>query len=78
MPIATSRIRSRARVVLLQSGDPLTLEIWRQMVEVSLTEFDRIYAQARLAADPGGRGRRECLQRRNCQGLWTISRRPDC
>lgn len=36
---------SRARVVLLQSGDEETLTIWRQMVEVSLTEFDRIYAQ---------------------------------
>jgi arginyl-tRNA synthetase len=36
---------SRARVVLLQSGDAETLAIWRQMVEVSLVEFDRIYAQ---------------------------------
>ncbi|WP_433014332.1 arginine--tRNA ligase [Kribbella sp. CA-294648] len=36
---------SRARVVLLQSGDEETLAIWRQMVEVSLAEFDRIYAQ---------------------------------
>jgi arginyl-tRNA synthetase len=37
--------RSRTRVVLLQSGDEPTLAIWRQMVEVSLVEFDRIYAQ---------------------------------
>lgn len=36
---------SRARVVLLQAGDTETLAIWRQMVEVSLVEFDRIYAQ---------------------------------
>ncbi|MEV8376865.1 arginine--tRNA ligase [Kribbella sp. NPDC056861] len=36
---------SRARVVSLQSGDAETLAIWRQMVEVSLVEFDRIYAQ---------------------------------
>jgi arginyl-tRNA synthetase len=36
--------RSRRRVVLLQSGDPLTIGIWRQLVEVSLTEFDRVYA----------------------------------
>ncbi|GAA0935128.1 arginine--tRNA ligase [Kribbella koreensis] len=36
---------SRARVVLLQSGDSGTLAIWRQMVGVSLTEFDRIYQQ---------------------------------
>jgi arginyl-tRNA synthetase len=37
--------RARARVVALQSGDPETLAIWRQMVEVSLTEFDRLYAK---------------------------------
>jgi arginyl-tRNA synthetase len=36
--------RSRARVVLLQSGDPLTTGIWRQLVDFSLTEFDRVYA----------------------------------
>ncbi|QNE20310.1 arginine--tRNA ligase [Kribbella qitaiheensis] len=36
--------RSRARVVLLQSGDAATLAIWAQMVEVSLVEFDRLYA----------------------------------
>ncbi|TDU89309.1 arginyl-tRNA synthetase [Kribbella voronezhensis] len=36
--------RSRARVVLLQSGDAETLAIWAQMVEVSLVEFDRLYA----------------------------------
>ena len=36
--------QSRARVVLLQSGDPETLAIWEQMVEVSLVEFDRLYA----------------------------------
>jgi arginyl-tRNA synthetase len=36
--------QSRARVVLLQSGDAGTLAIWEQMVEVSLVEFDRLYA----------------------------------
>ncbi len=36
--------QSRARVVLLQSGDAETLAIWEQMVEVSLVEFDRLYA----------------------------------
>jgi arginyl-tRNA synthetase len=37
--------QARARVVALQSGDRETLAIWRQMVEVSLTEFDRLYAK---------------------------------
>ncbi|TDO50863.1 arginyl-tRNA synthetase [Kribbella sp. VKM Ac-2527] len=36
--------RSRLRVVLLQSGDSQTVEIWQQLVEYSLTEFDRVYA----------------------------------
>ncbi|TWD81096.1 arginyl-tRNA synthetase [Kribbella amoyensis] len=35
--------QARRRVVLLQSGDPVTVDIWRQLVEVSLTEFDRVY-----------------------------------
>jgi arginyl-tRNA synthetase len=37
--------RSRARVVLLQSGDPATRASWQTMVEVSLVEFDRLYAK---------------------------------
>ena len=36
--------RARARIVALQSGDATTLAIWRRMVEVSLDEFDRLYA----------------------------------
>ncbi|MGW1347313.1 arginine--tRNA ligase [Kribbella sp. NPDC002412] len=35
---------SRARVVLLQSGDPETRAIWRRMVDVSLDDFDQVYA----------------------------------
>ncbi|TCO47615.1 arginyl-tRNA synthetase [Kribbella antiqua] len=35
---------SRARVVLLQSGDPETLASWRRMVEVSLDDFEQVYA----------------------------------
>jgi arginyl-tRNA synthetase len=35
---------SRARVVLLQSGDPDTRTIWRRMVDVSLDDFDQVYA----------------------------------
>ncbi|WP_460660194.1 arginine--tRNA ligase [Kribbella swartbergensis] len=36
--------KSRARVVLLQSGDPATRAIWRRMVDVSLDDFERVYA----------------------------------
>lgn len=35
---------SRRRVVLLQSGDPGTRGIWQQLVDISLAEFDRVYA----------------------------------
>jgi arginyl-tRNA synthetase len=36
--------RSRARVVLLQSGEPETRAIWRRMVDVSLDDFEQVYA----------------------------------
>ncbi|MBX3258681.1 MAG: arginine--tRNA ligase [Labilithrix sp.] len=35
--------RSRRRVVLLQGGDPKTLELWRLLVELSTTYFEHIY-----------------------------------
>ncbi|MEU4288950.1 arginine--tRNA ligase [Kribbella sp. NPDC026596] len=35
---------SRARVVLLQSGDPETRAIWQRMVDVSLDDFEQVYA----------------------------------
>lgn len=35
---------SRRRVVLLQSGDPETRASWRRMVEVSLDDFEQVYA----------------------------------
>jgi arginyl-tRNA synthetase len=37
--------RARARIVALQSGDADTLAIWQRMVDVSLVEFDRLYAK---------------------------------
>jgi arginyl-tRNA synthetase len=37
--------RSRARVVLLQSGDPETNRLWRILVEQSLAYFDAMYAR---------------------------------
>jgi arginyl-tRNA synthetase len=35
--------RSRARVVLLQSGDPETVRLWRILVNESLTYFEEVY-----------------------------------
>ena len=35
---------ARRRVVLLQSGDPRTRAIWRRMVDVSLDDFEQVYA----------------------------------
>ncbi len=39
------RERSRARVVLLQSGDPETLRLWRILVAESVRYFDAVYAR---------------------------------
>jgi arginyl-tRNA synthetase len=41
----TFRERSRARVVLLQSGDPETLRLWRVLVAQSVRYFDAVYAK---------------------------------
>ncbi|HEY7948702.1 MAG TPA: arginine--tRNA ligase, partial [Acidimicrobiales bacterium] len=41
----TFRDRSRARVVLLQSGDPETLRLWRVLVAESVRYFDEVYAK---------------------------------
>jgi arginyl-tRNA synthetase len=37
--------RARNRVVQLQSGDPETLRIWRQLIDVSLAGFNATYAR---------------------------------
>jgi arginyl-tRNA synthetase len=37
--------RSRRRVVLLQSGDPETLRLWRLLVDQSLAYFEEVYAK---------------------------------
>jgi arginyl-tRNA synthetase len=36
--------KARLRVVALQSGDPGTRAMWRHMVDVSLDDFDKVYA----------------------------------
>ncbi|MBF13792.1 MAG: arginine--tRNA ligase [Legionellales bacterium] len=40
--------RSRKRVVLLQSGDPETLELWQQLVDQSYSYFNTIYPKLDL------------------------------
>jgi arginyl-tRNA synthetase len=37
--------RSRQRVVLLQSGDPATLELWRTLVDASTLHFEKVFAR---------------------------------
>ena len=44
--------RSRARVVALQSGDPETRALWQRMVDVSLVEFERLYARLGTGLTP--------------------------
>jgi arginyl-tRNA synthetase len=39
------RDRSRRRVVLLQSGDPETMRLWRLLVDQSLAYFQEVYAK---------------------------------
>jgi arginyl-tRNA synthetase len=36
--------KARLRVVALQSGDPETRTMWQHMVDVSLNDFDKVYA----------------------------------
>ena len=42
---------ARKELVKLQSGDPENLAIWRQMIEISLAEFDRIYQRLGVRFD---------------------------
>ncbi len=44
--------RARARVVLLQSGDAETLEIWRRVVELSVHEIQSLYADMGVELTP--------------------------
>src|SRR5258706_5907848 len=40
--------RARDRVVLLQSGDPETLRLWKLLVELSMRHFNELYRKIRL------------------------------
>jgi arginyl-tRNA synthetase len=47
------RERSRRRVVLLQSGDPETLRLWRVLVDESIAYFGEVYAKLGVLLTPG-------------------------
>jgi arginyl-tRNA synthetase len=44
--------RARQRVVLLQAGDPPTLELWRQLVDLSNRYFSGVYERLGVALRP--------------------------
>lgn len=43
--------QARKELVLLQSGDPENLEIWKKMIELSRVEFDEIYKRLDVKFD---------------------------
>ncbi|MGQ0823469.1 MAG: arginine--tRNA ligase [Actinomycetota bacterium] len=43
--------RARQRVVLLQSGDPATLEIWRKLIDESKRHVEHVYARLGVLLD---------------------------
>ncbi len=45
--------RARTRVVALQSGDPETLDLWRRCVDISLRDFQALYARLGVLLEPG-------------------------
>ncbi len=45
--------RSRQRVVLLQSGDPGTTELWERLVQMSTEYFNTVYRQLGVLLDDG-------------------------
>jgi arginyl-tRNA synthetase len=45
--------RARQRVVLLQSGDEPTLELWRKLVEESTRHFEKVYELLGVQLTPG-------------------------
>ncbi len=44
--------RSRRRVVLLQSGDPETLRLWRVLVDQSVAYFEEVYTKLGVLLTP--------------------------
>ena len=54
---------ARRRVVALQAGDPATIALWQDLVDVSLAHINHLYAQLDVTLDRRGRHGRELLQR---------------
>jgi arginyl-tRNA synthetase len=44
--------RARQRVVLLQGGDPATLELWRTLVDASKLHFEKVFARLGVTMTP--------------------------
>lgn len=44
-------LAARAELVKLQAGDPANVALWRQFVDVSMAEFDRVYARLGVSFD---------------------------
>jgi len=44
--------RSRQRVVSLQSGDPVTLGLWRSLVDASTLHFEKVFARLGVTMTP--------------------------
>jgi arginyl-tRNA synthetase len=44
--------RARQRVVLLQGGDPPTLELWRTLVDASKLHFEKVFARLGVTMTP--------------------------
>ncbi len=44
--------RARQRVVLLQRGDPDTLEMWQRLIRASMREYDAIYRRLNVRLTP--------------------------
>ncbi|KAK2198285.1 bifunctional Aminoacyl-tRNA synthetase [Babesia duncani] len=46
--------RSRKRVVMLQSGDELSIRVWKLLCEISYNEFNKIYKILDITLEPYG------------------------
>ena len=59
---------------LLQGGDPDTLRLWHELVELSTVYFNRVYAKLGVTLTDDGPRRREHLQRPARRGLRRAAR----
>jgi arginyl-tRNA synthetase len=50
-PVTPLLAEARAELVKLQAGDPENVALWRQFVDVSMREFDRVYQRLGVSFD---------------------------